>query len=132
MGRIRWPLPDRSQFYASGFARLTMSFLPLAGSFRAALKSWQIEPARRRVRNETAQILPPRALVEQSIVNERDQVVEFIRREPNGNGEQRIEPEQYRLDWAESISQIIVDTREFRMVGPGRPEHIEMVLDRVI
>ncbi len=89
-------------------------------SLGALLKPWYWEPARHSFRNESAEVLFAGAFVEQSVAYERDQVMEFVWREPDRVRQQRIDSAQYRLDRAESISQIVIDASRSRVVSSGR------------
>jgi hypothetical protein len=90
----------------------------------ALLKPRYWETARHSFRNEGAEVLFACAFVEQSVTYERYQVMEFVWCEHTRVRQQRIDSAQYRLYWAESIRQIVVDTSESGMVTSGRPENI--------
>ena len=77
-------------------------------------------------------VLLPGAFIEQSVTNERDQIMELVSREPDRLGHQRIDSAQYRLNLAKSIRQIVINPGSSRMVSSGRVKDIEMMANRIV
>src|SRR5262249_42263318 len=77
---------------------------------RAFLKPQWGHATRQYRRNERAEVLAVRARVQQTSSNKSDEAFEFVRSEMWRMKDRRIESFEYRLDWTESVGQILIHT----------------------
>jgi hypothetical protein len=71
-------------------------------------------------------------LIEQTLANEGGELAELVIGEADRRLQQRIDPGQDRLDRAQPMDQVRVETRSFSIVRTSRFEHIEMVPDGIV
>jgi hypothetical protein len=99
---------------------------------RAVLESKDRQAARHGRRDQRAKLPRHRAVVEEAVAHEMQEVPEFMFRQADGRGEQWINAGQHRLDRPEPVAKVSADTGECRDVLPRGIEHVEMVPNRVL